>query len=187
MVSDPFLSEATSGAVEATLTRGHPSPSILLRVTSPEVGRSSNDPPSKPRVPSSEAGLHDSPPLILTPKKRARPTETCSPAKSDENVRNRASVVSFPFHHEAEYEACMLQSDVSREDLLRIFDLLPGETTARTRGSVNGRAWSSGAYAKGKGFPVCDPPFGCLPARKAALRPFFMCLCLFRLEARNAP
>ena len=58
-------------------------------------------------------------------------------------------MVSFPFHHEAEYEACMLQSDVSREDLLRIFDLLPGESTARTRGSVNGKAWSSGAYAKG--------------------------------------
>ena len=149
VVSDPFSPEATSGAVEATLTRGHPSPSILLRDTSPEVGRSSNDPPLKPRAPSSEAGLHDSPPLILTPKKRARPTETCSPAKSDKNVCNRASVVSFPFHHEAEYEACVLQSDVSREDLLRIFDLLPGESTARTRGSVNGKAWSSGAYAKG--------------------------------------
>ena len=58
-------------------------------------------------------------------------------------------MVSSPFHHEAEYEACMLQSDVSREDLLRIFDLLPGESTARTRGSVNGKSWSSGAYAKG--------------------------------------
>ena len=149
VVSDPFSPEATSVAVEATLTRGHPNPSILLRDTSPEVGRSSNDPPLKPKASGSEAGLHDSPPLILTPKKRARPAETFSPAKSDENVCNRASVVSSPFHHEAEYEACMLQSDVSREDLLRIFDLLPGESTARTRGSVNGKAWSSGAYAKG--------------------------------------
>ena len=30
-----------------------------------------------------------------------------------------------PFHHEAEYEACLLQSHVARKDLLRIFDMLP--------------------------------------------------------------
>ena len=54
-----------------------------------------------------------------------------------------------PFLHEAEYEASTLHSHVSREELLRIFDMLPGEGAARTRDSVNGKAWSSGAYAKG--------------------------------------
>ena len=84
-----------------TLTRGNPNPSILTMATSSGAVRLSNDPPLKPKATSSEAGLPDSPPLILTPKKRARPAETFSSAQSDKNVCNRASVVSAPFSPEA--------------------------------------------------------------------------------------
>ena len=140
---------ATSTEAEATLTRGNPKPSLMPKATSPEAGRLSNDLPLKPKATSPEAGLPESPPLILTPKKRARAAETFSPAKGARKVCNKTKYVSPPFHHEAECEASTLHLHGSREELLRIFDMLPGEGTARTRDSANGKAWSSGAYAKG--------------------------------------
>ena len=140
---------ATSSEAEATLTCVNPTPSLTPKATSSGAGRLNNVPPLKPKATSSEAGLPDSPPLILTPKRRARATETFSSAKSAKETDREATAASASFLHEAEYEACALQSHVSRDDLLRIFDMLPGENTARTRGSANGKAWSSGAYAKG--------------------------------------
>ena len=60
---------------------------------------------------------------------------------------NKTNAVSALFHRKP-YDACALQSHVSRENLLRIFDMLSEKKHAK-KDSVNGKAWSSGVLRKG--------------------------------------
>ena len=145
---------ATSSGAEATLTPADPHPSFMPEATNSEAGLPETPalkPPLNlmPKATSPEAGLPDTPPLTVTPKKRARVPATLSPAKSAKKVDGKANGEVAPFLHEAEYEACALPPCASRDDVLRILDLLPGEDMVRIKDSCREKAWSSGAYAKG--------------------------------------
>ena len=134
---------ASPGAV-ATLPLAVHHSSFKPEATNSEAGL-----PVMPKATSSEAGLPETPPLIMTPKKRTKALEALSPAKSAKKVCGKANGEVAPFRHEAEYEACALLPCASRDDILRIFDLLPGDDVARVKDFSKEKAWSSGAYAKG--------------------------------------